>query len=150
MWNRDRIVALVIVVMGLFIASHSVLVLKFGSIHHPDSGFLTFFVGLAFVGLGGIWALSAKASRRSTGIFIEKNRWIKPLLALILMISYAMAFKGLGYITSTLAFMVAWQQVIERQNWVNTLIVSVLSAAGMFLLFGFLLQVPLPMEIFSR
>lgn len=150
MWNRDRILALVIVVLGAFIASYSLVVLDFGSIHNPDSGFLTFFVGLAFVVLGVAWAFNTKAHREPTGDFIAPQKWIKPVEALIILIFYAVAFKWLGYITSTIIFMVAWQQLIERQNWLNTMLISVLSTAGMYLLFGLLLKAPLPQEIFLR
>ncbi len=150
MWHRDRVLAIVIVLFGLYITYVSVFVLGIGSIHYPDSGFLTVFIGLAFVILGGTWALSGPAPRKPAGKFIEKGKIIKPVAAVLVMVLYAATFKGLGYITSTLIFVVAWEKIIERQNWLNTILISILSTAGMYLLFGILLQAPLPGEIFLR
>jgi hypothetical protein len=55
-----------------------------------------------------------------------------------------------GYITSTLIFMVAWQQIIEREKWVKTMVISLAGTFAMYALFVYLLRVPIPPEFFLR
>jgi putative tricarboxylic transport membrane protein len=66
------------------------------------------------------------------------------------MLAYGWAFEEIGYLTSTLIFMVAWQQVIEHEKWVKTIIISVLGTVSMYALFAYILKVPIPQEFFLR
>jgi len=56
----------------------------------------------------------------------------------------------IGYITSTLLFMVAWEQIIERERWVKTIVIAVLSTMSMVVLFVYFLNIPIPQELFLR
>jgi putative tricarboxylic transport membrane protein len=123
--------------------------LKLGSIHIPDSGFLPLLCGVGLAILGIAWLLALQwspAKEDSAG----KTLWHKPLLSLLLMIVYGRAMETLGYISSTLIFMIAWQQIVEREKWVKTMIVAVLSTTAMYALFVYLLKVPIPPEFFLR
>jgi hypothetical protein len=44
--------------------------------------------------------------------------------------------------------MIAWQQIIEREKWFKTIVIAILSTAGMYALFVYLLKVPIPKEFF--
>ena len=74
----------------------------------------------------------------------------RPITSLALMILYGWTMEALGYITSTLIFMVAWQQIIEREKWVKTMVIAVLATAAMYSLFKLFLKVPIPEELFLR
>ena len=148
MWNHDRILALLIALSGVYITYESAYVLGLGSIHNPDSGFMPFYLGLSFIILGGLLAFKSRGAGKKTESFSAGNKLLKPALALAVMLYYAATFKGLGYLTSTLTFVAAWEKLIERQNWTNTLLIAVLSTAGMYLLFAVLLEAPLPGELF--
>ena len=148
--NRDQIAAFVFLVLGLFVAVYSVTVLDFGSIHTPDAGFLTFLVGFSLAALGTLWAIQAKSTDLDGAKLIDSHRMIKPLKGLIILLLYTVTFKRLGYVSSTLLFMMVWQAIIEGQKWRSILLISILSTAGMYLLFVVLLKAPLPMEFFLR
>ena len=64
------------------------------------------------------------------------------------MVLYGWAMEAVGYITSTLIFMIAWQQIIEREKWLKTMLISVLGTLAMYALFVYLLRVPIPPEFF--
>ena len=101
--------------------------LKLGSIHVPDAGFLPFLCGAGLAILGIVWVLMLQWTKeRENEGPAEKRLWHRPLLSLILMVLYGWAMETVGYITSTLIFMVAWQQIIEREKWIKTLVISVL------------------------
>jgi hypothetical protein len=146
-WNHDRILALLIALLGVYIAYESAYVLGLGSIHNPDSGFMPFYIGLSFIILGGLWAFKSRSAGSEAESFIEKNKLLQPALAVAVMLYYAATFKGLGYVTATLTFVAFWEKLIERQNWTNTFLIAVLSTVGMYLLFGILLEAPLPREL---
>ncbi len=123
--------------------------LKLGSIHMPDAGLLPFLCGLALTVLGIIWALMLQLSREREEAG-EKPLWHRPVLSLLLMVVYGWAMEALGYITSTLLFVVAWQQIIEREKWMKTLVIAVLGTVAMYALFVLFLKVPVPQEWILR
>ena len=64
------------------------------------------------------------------------------------MVLYGWAMETVGYITSTLIFMVAWQQIIEREKWIKTMSSRSSGRVAMYALFVYLLKVPIPPEFF--
>ena len=66
------------------------------------------------------------------------------------MVLYGLAMETLGYISSTLVFMVAWEKIIEREKWVKTMVISLLGTLAMYALFVYFLKVPIPQELFLR
>jgi hypothetical protein len=147
----ERITAMITVVGGVMIMYYAWNTLKFGSIHVPDAGFLPFLCGVGLTFLGIAWAIILQMTKEKAGQEpVEKGRWHKPALSLGLMVIYGWAMEEVGYITSTLIFMVAWQQVIEREKWLKTIVISVLGTISMYALFAYFLKVPIPQELFLR
>ena len=124
--------------------------LKLGSIHVPDAGFLPFLCGMGLSILGTAWLLTLRWSKEKEVGPAEGRLWHRPLVALLLMVVYGWAMEAVGYISSTLIFVIAWQQIIEREKWVKTMIISVLATLAMYALFVYLLKVPVPSEFFLQ
>jgi putative tricarboxylic transport membrane protein len=143
----ERITAVVTFLGGVWIMVYAWGTLKLGSIHMPDAGLLPFLCGASLAVMGIIWALMLQWSRAKEAP-AEKTLWYKPLLSLLLMVVYGWAMEALGYITSTLLFMIAWQQIIEREKWIKTIVIAVLGTAAMYALFVLFLKVPIPPEFF--
>lgn len=125
--------------------------LTLGDLTVPDAGLLPFLAGTGLAVLSALWALSTlgkapPAAPEAAG----PRRWKRPLLALLLMFLYAWAIETLGYVSSTLAFTAAWQQTIEREGWIRTILVALLGTAAMYALFVHLLRLPIPQELFLR
>lgn len=150
MKRHERIAAVTVVIGGLAIVYYAYAVLRLGSIFQPDAGFLPFLSGIALVLLGICWFVVAGGLEAQEKAFFEKGRWVKPALAMGMMLVYAWAIEALGYITSTLVFMIAWQLLVERERWLKTVLVSLLGTLAMYLLFSRFLKVPVPPEIFIR
>jgi putative tricarboxylic transport membrane protein len=147
----ERITALITIVGGVLITYYAWHTLKLGSIHTPDAGFLPFLCGAGLVILGICWTLVLQWTKeKEDADLAEKRLWQKPLLCLILMVIYAWAIENLGYITSTLIFMMAWEKLIEHEKWFKTALISVLGTLAMYVLFVYLLRVPIPQELFLR
>ena len=145
----ERITAIITSLGGVWIMVYAWRTLKLGSIHVPDAGFLPFLCGAALAILGIVWILILqwKKEQENEGS-AEKRLWHRPLLSLALMVLYGWAMETVGYITSTLIFMVAWQQIIEREKWVKTMVISLIGTLAMYALFVYLLKVPIPPEFF--
>jgi len=145
----ERMTAMVTILAGVWIMYYAWQTLKLGSIHVPDAGFLPFLCGAGLAILGIVWALmlqwTKEQAREGTA---EKRLWYRPLLSLALMVLYGWAMEAIGYITSTLIFTIAWEQIIEREKWPKTMLVSLLATFAMYALFVYLLKVPVPPEFF--
>lgn len=151
MKRYERLTAMVVVAGGVLIMIYSWHSLKLGSIQIPDAGLLPFLSGMGLAVLGIIWAVMLQMAREDPKPGSEsKPLWHRPLLSLLLMVIYAWAMETVGYVTSTVLFMIAWQQVIEREKWGKTMIISVLATIAMYALFVLFLKVPIPQELFLR
>jgi hypothetical protein len=149
--KQERIAAVFTSLGGVMVMIYAWRILKLGSIHVPDAGFLPFLCGLGLTILGMVWGLTLRAGRGGgEGEAAEERRWRRPLLSLFLMVLYGLAIETAGYLTSTLAFMIAWQQFIEHENWFKTMAISILGTLAMYVLFSYLLKVPVPAEFFVR
>lgn len=149
MKKSESITAMITVVGGAAIMVYAWRTLMLGSIHMPDAGLLPFLCGTGLVILGIAWALAlqwGKGKECPAG----KRLWHRPIISLALMVLYGWAMETIGYITSTLIFMIAWQQIIEHEQWFKTMVISLLGTVAMYALFVYLLKVPIPPEFFIR
>ncbi len=159
MARAERISSVVLVVFGLFVAAYSRHYLKLGLMITPDAGFLPYGIGIALAALGAIWFVATfKAGRTQeaggaeggTGDAGGKSAPDRALLlskmlpGVLIIILYAWLFERVGYPLSTVLFMVGWQKIVEREGWLKTAVIALLSAAAMYILFVYLLRVYLP------
>ncbi len=151
MKKYERITAIITTLGGLWIMQYAWHTLKLGSIHVPDAGFLPFLCGAGLAILGIVWILILQWKKEPGDEGpVEKRLWHRPLLSMVLMLLYGLTMEIVGYITSTLIFMIAWQQIIERERWFKTMVISLLGTLAMYALFVYLLKVPIPPEFFVR
>jgi len=158
--NRaEKVSSIVLIAFGLFVAYYSRQYLKLGIMITPGAGFLPYWIGIALTVLGAIWFLNTLLSRRRSGADGEgsvagdaaaereamRARVLSKFLpGVLLVILYAWLFEKAGYIVSTALFMVGWQKVVEKEGWLKTAVIAVLSAGCMYTLFSYLLKVYLP------
>lgn len=151
MKKYERITAILTSLAGVSIMVYAWHTLKLGSIHVPDAGFVPFLCGVGLVVLGIVWLVILQWNKEQADESpAEKRLWQRPLLSMALMVLYGWAMGTIGYITSTLIFMVVWQQVIEHEKWFKTMVIALLGTLAMYALFVYLLKVPIPQEFFAR
>ena len=156
--NRaEKVSSAVLVAFGLFVAYYSHHYLKLGRMIMPGAGFLPYCIGITLAVLGGAWYLKTFLARpmpskagegvadAEAGAEPVRSFVLSRLLpGILLVVLYAWLFERAGYVFSTILFMVGWQKLVEREGWVKTAIISVTSAAFMYVLFARLLKVFLP------
>jgi len=157
--RAEKVSSIVLIAFGLFVAFYSRQYLKLGKMITPGAGFLPYWIGIALAVLGAIWFLNTRLSRSGSGAGGEERVAVnaaaekealrgrilsKFLPGVLLVILYAWLFEKAGYLVSTALFMVGWQKVVEKEGWLKTAVIAVLSAGGMYALFSYLLKVYLP------
>lgn len=157
--RAEKVSSIVLIAFGLFVAYYSRQYLKLGMMITPGAGFLPYWIGIALVVLGAIWFFKTLLARTGSGAGGEgsdagdaaaetealQGRLLSRFLpGVLLVILYAWLFEKAGYIVSTALFMVGWQKLVEREGWLKTAVIAVLSAGGMYALFSYLLKVYLP------
>lgn len=157
--RAEKVSSIVLIAFGLFVAYYSRQYLKLGMMITPGAGFLPYWIGIALVVLGAVWFFKTLLARTGSGAGGQESvagdaaaetealqgRLLSRFLpGVLLVILYAWLFEKAGYIVSSALFMVGWQKVVEKEGWLKTAVIAVLSAGGMYALFSYLLKVYLP------
>ncbi len=159
MSKAHNITNLVVIALGLFVVFYSYSLLNLGTLISPGAGFMPFLCGIALIILGVIWGVQTtifKFSNRAKNVGVKSaitsevktarlgSSRTKFFLAFLVTVAYACLFERIGFLLSTLLFMLGWQMAVERQRWLKAIIITILCAVAMYTLFKILLRVELP------
>ena len=120
--------------------------LSFGTFRVPHTGFFP----KILVGLLLLLSLSclaqtlrgAEAKRRAANIPAEG--WFRIGATLATLVGYAVVLEWLGFLLSTFLLMVLLLRAIEAPKWSKVILVALTTALVSYILFAWLLGVPLP------
>jgi putative tricarboxylic transport membrane protein len=146
MEKRDRVTGYILLIIGVITAWSSVH-LSMGSVKHPGSGFLPFGLALCLIALSLVLIFKSWRGKTPSTPFWPQRTWLRPLLGVFIFISYALVIQGLGFFLSTLLFLVIWMRLIEQVRWRTLISISITTTAGLYFIFVFFLEVPLPMGL---
>ncbi|HYF79365.1 MAG TPA: tripartite tricarboxylate transporter TctB family protein [Symbiobacteriaceae bacterium] len=149
MKKHERIAGLFLIMAGIATGIHSWWNLHLGSLRHPDSGFQPFLASVLLVAASTVWVLGSLGRDEDPQPFWAKGGLVRPALACLFILVYAWSMVPVGYVLSTLLFMLLWQFLLERERWLRAAVISLISTAAMWLIFAKLLAVPLPEGIFK-
>jgi putative tricarboxylic transport membrane protein len=115
-----------------------------GRVKHPGPGFLPFGLALCLITLSlALIFKSWKGTAPSTPFWPQRT-WLRPLLGVFIFIFYALVIQRLGFLLSTFSFLIIWMRLIERVRWRTLIGISIATTAGLYFIFVFFLEVPLP------
>jgi len=140
----DRITGYILLAIGAITAWSSIH-LSMGRVRHPGPGFLPFGLALCLIILSLTLILKSWKSNASPVPFWPKRTWLRPLLGVVIFIFYAWVIQRLGFILSTLLFLIIWMRLIERVRWQTLIGISIGTTGALYFIFVFFLEVPLPM-----
>lgn len=124
--------------------------LSMGSLKKPGPGFFPFLLAIVLALFSLALIHQNWARDKSPLPFWQQTSWLRPLLGLIILTGYAVLVKFLGFIISTFLFLIVWMAVIERLGWKTIFGVSIAATVALFLIFGLLLDVPLPKGFLAK
>ncbi len=115
-----------------------------GKWRHPGPGFFPFGLAIALILLSFVLIFKRRQTDKTPAPFWPERTWLRPLLGVAILFFYALVIERVGFVITTLIFLVAWMWVIERLRWWIIISISVGTTAGLYLIFSLLLEVPLP------
>lgn len=150
MTKQERRAGIFLLLLGIAVMYYAIVDLKIGTITQPGPGLFPFISGGGIAILCTIWILTNLKAMQKVEPLWQKGELRTPVFAVVIITVYTVLLDQLGYALSTALFFVAWQVIIEREKWLKTALVTVIGTLAMYLLFSYLLSVPLPEGIFSK
>jgi len=144
MTKQERNAGLGFTVFGLLTALYSVSALSIGSIKQPGPGLFPLICGGGIVVLSLLWIYRGRMARFCSEPLWPEAEWKRPATAVVILIGYTAVMEYIGYSLSTLIFLIAWQVIVEQENWRRTAVIAVIGTVSMYILFVYLLGVALP------
>lgn len=77
-------------------------------------------------------------------ILFNKNRFLRVLSGVILILFYFFLIKGIGFIFSTIVFLVAFMKLLGIRIWIKSVLISITTTLIVYYLFQDILKVRLP------
>jgi putative tricarboxylic transport membrane protein len=146
MTRRDGVAALLFLLLGVYVAWEGV-ALSPGTLHKPGPGFQPVVLGVVFVALALTYLTAAIPGWRTAGTPWPFSLWRRPLLGAAGILGYWLCLTVLGFVATTLLFLLYWLGMVEREPWRRIALVSVGTTAGLYLAFTWVLKIRLPAGI---
>ena len=144
MTKQERTAGLVFILFGMAVSLYSFTVLPLGTVGQPGPGLFPLLCGAGIVIMCLLWLFRHRGADSGSEPLWSGGNWKGPLLAVLTMVVYAALMEDLGYVLSTLLFLISWQVLIEREIWWKTAMIAVIGTAAMYVIFVYLLKVALP------
>lgn len=142
--EEHPIVSLILMVIGIAIMGGA-LRYKFGSFENPGAGFLPFFSGLFITAFSAATFLQTIKRRwRPLRELWEETRWQRAMIVTICLIFYSAFLTDLGFLLSTILLMGVLLRVVERKSWRVTILATLFTTVGFYLVFQIWLETQLP------
>lgn len=119
---------------------------RFGTLRVPQTAFFpTVLAGLLLVlSLVLLFQALRRTAIGEQAERIEPEGWIRIGATLAALIGFALLLEWLGFVSSTFLLMVLLLRAIEPQPWPRVLGLALATCSIAYLLFGWLLSIPLP------
>jgi hypothetical protein len=113
----------------------------------PNAGFFPFLGGIILIFLSLILlvpVIRQKERSQKDRFFPQKDSLKRLLTAVVILSFYGFGLEYIGFLLTTLVFMIAILRFIEPPDWMTILITSVTATGLCYLIFKLLLKVQLP------
>ena len=123
-----------------------------GSEFGPGVGFLPFWLGVAMSILSVLLILNTlrrPAGPAKSTIFPARQAIIAISLVLTSLAGYILLLEVFGFLADTMFFTAFLLGIVEREKWKMTLLIALLTSAGLYIVFRLLLGVTLPVNRFG-
>jgi putative tricarboxylic transport membrane protein len=115
--NSELWSGLVCLALGIFVA-WSGYDLGLGAVNDPGSGFALFYAGVLMTVFAATILYSAVTTGgRTFAALWEGARWTKPLIIIVLLLVFTVAFERVGFLISTMLLLLVTLRVIDPVRW---------------------------------
>jgi putative tricarboxylic transport membrane protein len=120
--------------------------LPYGRLNSPQPGFFPLILAI-FLAIFSLVLLAQSirgTKEESRGSSREAAIWKRIVLAVGALVVFGVLFESLGYIISTFLFIAFLLSVVEQQKWSLVVVIAFFTSLATYLVFGLLLNSPLP------
>jgi putative tricarboxylic transport membrane protein len=151
MKRADVTVALSLIGLAVFILLEAGK-LSFGSMRVPQTAFFPVVLATLLLILSLILLVEAlRGAPTGRGIDrIEAEGWVRIGATLATLVGFALVLERLGFLLSTFLLMVLLLRAIEPQAWHKVLAVALVTSLVAYVIFGWLLGIPLPAGVLGN
>lgn len=124
--------------------------LGFGSLNEPGPGFFPFLMAVFLTSFSSIDLIICLRKGKQLDLVMNKKFWPesydakKILFTIIFLFMFVVGLKYMGFIFTTIIFMVSLLKLIEPQKWFTVLIIGSLTTGLSYLIFQIWLKANLP------
>jgi len=140
-WERIAAAILTFIGVGAAAIAYD---LGFGDFKHPGPGFFPFWLSAILALVSSVYLLTRLGADSRRVPLWERDTWVRPSQAGVVMFLYALSLAWIGFFSSTFLLFLVWLILIEREKWLTIILVSTLGTACLYLAFTVFLRVPLP------
>ena len=149
MRSHDLLSSTILFSFGLFITLYAPH-FDLGSLSMPGPGFMPFLAGLVTCIFSFVTFLQALLNRSAEAEKLwGKVRFQKIILAILILIAYALMIKTLGFLICTFFMILSLVRFVAYQTWVKSIVAGGLTSILGYLLFETWLQAQLPKGLFG-
>jgi putative tricarboxylic transport membrane protein len=151
MKRQDRYSSIIWGALGIYIAYEGYR-LDLGTLGNPKSGFFIFWAGVVLAGLSFILFLqtfSQKYINKGDQGLWDGVRWGRGVKLILALLIYAFVFKALGFVISTFLLLVFLFKGHEPQKWSVVLVLSMVTIAVCYVVFGVFLEMQFPAGVLA-
>lgn len=140
----QRVAGVVLLIVAGVVIQQSLFVLRLFDHGQPGSGFMPFGLGIILAFLACLIIATHRARDEKRVPFWPSRAWLRPLLAVIIMGVYIVAFDDLGAVTSVVILVTAWLLLLEKKRVWVAVFTGVSTGLVVYLVFERLLMTPFP------
>lgn len=140
----QRVAGSVLLITAAVVIQQSIWVLRLFDHGQPGSGFMPFGLGVILAFLAFLIIVTHRGRDETRVPFWPSKAWLRPLLAVIIMAVYIVAFDDLGAVTSVVILITSWLLLLEKKSILVSASTAVLTGLVVYLVFELLLMTPFP------
>jgi putative tricarboxylic transport membrane protein len=130
-------------------ALYESLKLPFGRVKAPAPGFFPTVLAVLLVLVSFVTLLTALRENASSREHAESVSLKKILWNLGALFAFALLLESVGFLVTTIVFLILLFRIVERQSWGLTVAVAFSAAAASYIILKRLLGIPLPGGLFE-
>ena len=148
--TNDKYTSITGAVLGLYFAYEGYR-LKLGTMHNPRSGFFIFYAGIVLSGLSVALLIHTFYSKSEERKILWKGRqWTKGAKLMLALFVYVLIFRLMGFFLSTFFLLLFLFKGLEPQRWRVAFMLTIITIALCYLIFGVFLEFQFPGGILEK
>ncbi len=143
-FTGEKAVNAALLLASAFYLYYTVAHYKIGTVRLPKEGFMPLILGCGAVAISSFLTAQSFLNRGDARDVTFNIHWLKFFAITAVSLAYAFSMKAVGYMPGTFVFLLAIFRLAGVSGWRKPVLISLISAAALYVVFKMLLGVSLP------